>query len=137
MPNLLTLHYWFNPQPMPFLPVVNQALMILFGGLLFASVVLKLITLRHGWSKMQKKGMVRIAIALFWLSVLGWILYGLVVQRIYGLSMRAGFVLWVALFAWYAWSFWKYYFVILPDSQRLAEEREKVEKWLPRTKENG
>ncbi|MCR4278514.1 MAG: hypothetical protein NUV81_01255 [bacterium] len=135
MSNLFTLQYWFNPRPAPFIPVVDHALVTLFGGLLIVAVILKIMTMRMGWDKMMKKNVKRIAVAFFWLSLLGWTLYALVSQRIYGLGMRIGFVFWFALLAWYAWSFWKYYFVSLPTSQKMAEEREKVEKWLPGKKE--
>ncbi len=134
MSNLVSLQYWFNPRPFPFLPVIDRGLMVLFGGLLVVAIILWIVERKHGLNKQTKRILRRIAEASFWLSVFGWILYGLVYQRIYILGARGWFLLWVALLAWYVWSIWQYVFVKIPEQKKKHEEREEIQKWLPEKK---
>lgn len=134
MPNLLTAHYWFNPLPVPFQPGVERALAVLFGAFLFLSVFLWLVTMRHGLDKDVKKGLRRVAEAAFWLGLFGWVLFGLTYQRIYGLGMRFGYVLWLALFAWELWRLGRYFLVDVPARRTRAKEMEEKDKWMPKTK---
>jgi len=134
MPNILTLHYWFSPRPTPFLPVIDQGLLVLFGGFLMAAVVIWVLSARRGTEKSTKRFFRRIAQACFWLGLFGALLYTLTYQRIYVLGARAWFILWFALFAWYVWSFGRAVFVEMPKQRQQKAERDDMEKWLPSKK---
>ena len=125
--------YWFDLTPPPLLPVFDHILLGLFVACFLLGIVGRLTLLRRGWEKMMKKAVQRASNALIVLGCFGLLLYAMSYERIYVLSMRAGYVLWIVLLAWYIWSIVRFVRVEIPETKRRHSEREEIEKWLPKS----
>lgn len=134
MPGFLRFSYWFNPQPVPFLPVVDRVLLVVFAAFVLVAVAAWTVMLRPGWDKTLKQVMRRVAEASFWLGVFGLVLYWLTNQRIYVLGARAGYLLWLVVFVWYLWSIGRLALIEIPERKKREEERREFEKWIPKKK---
>ncbi|MBU1032885.1 MAG: hypothetical protein ABII13_01520 [Patescibacteria group bacterium] len=134
LPPLLRPSYWFDPTPIAFSPVVQNVFLIVFGTFLFVGIFVRLVALKRGWEKMTKRFLVRISGSLMVLGVFGLVLYILDLQRVSVLSARVFYILWLAALAWYIYRIVKFAWVDIPAVQKKKEERERIEKWLPKKK---
>lgn len=134
IPPLLRPSYWFNPNPPPLMPLAERFLPILFSVLLFAGIMIRLVTLRQGLEKMVKRALVRAGNSLIVYGLFGLLIYLLTYERVTVLSARVGYLIWLALFAWSAWKIIKYVRVDIPAVEKRRVEREKLEKWMPKSK---
>lgn len=134
MTSLLSLSYWFNVRPIPFVPVVDKALIIGFGVLFLIGIGGFLLLLKHGWSKTAKKIIARFANTLTWIGLLGAMLWSFNYEQVVILSMRVFFL---PLIVWLGFDlYWLYKFVRIeiPQQEQLIREREQRFKWLPKRK---
>ncbi len=115
------------------MPVVERSLLVLFCVFLLAGIIVRLLVWRAGWDKLMKKALRRAASALTVLGVVGLLLYVFSYERIYVLSMRFGYAIWFALFAWYVWRLLLLVRVEIPAVERSHREREEKNKWLPKS----
>jgi ACR3 family arsenite efflux pump ArsB len=132
LPPLLRISYWINFTPAPFSPLILRGLLLFFCAFFLAGILVRLVAMRHGWEKITRRLLHRIASAFTVLGLAGLLLYVFETQRIYLLSARAFYVLWVVIFLVYAWWIIKYIWIDVPAMNRKKEEREKIEKWLPK-----
>ncbi|MBU1348533.1 hypothetical protein KJ781_00475 [Patescibacteria group bacterium] len=132
LPPLLQLSYWFDSLPPPFLPVIDRSLLAVFGILLVAGIIARIVASRHGWEKMTKRLVARSGGMLTTLGAFGLVLYALSYERVPVLSSRLGYLLWVGLLGWYVWKTYRFIRVEIPSVQKRREEREQLEKWLPK-----
>lgn len=134
LPPPLTLSYWFDPSPAPFLPMVERGILVVFVAFFFAGILARLIIMRQGWDKMTKKAIRRAASALMVLGFVGLLLYVLSYERVYVLGMRFGYLLWIVLFAWYAYRLIRMVRIDMPLMEQRRAERDNINKWLPKSK---
>lgn len=116
------------------MPVIERVLLVLFIALFFAGILVRLLTLRQGWEKLVKRAVQRASSMLMVMGLLGLMLYFFYYERIYLLSMRFGYLLWLALFGYYVYRLVKYVRVEIPAIEKRRAEREEISKWLPKSK---
>ncbi len=133
LPPLLRLSYWFGLTPAPFSPIADRAVLVFFSLLFVAGVVAGLARLRHGWEKMTRRMLLIVSTRLIILGAFGLLLYAMTYERIYVLGMRFGYVIWLALAAWYVWKTERLIRVEIPAKDQQRAERERLEKWLPKS----
>jgi hypothetical protein len=134
LPPFLGFSYWFDVAPAPFLPWVDRFLVIVFGVLLVAGIVLRLIALRHGWEKLMRRMMILTAWRGVILGASGLVLYWFTYERLPVLSARFGYVLWAFLAGWWIWQTVKAIRIDLPAIEQRRAERLRAERWLPKAK---
>lgn len=134
MSPLLTPAYWFTLSPMPFMPGVQRALLILFAGLFVAGLIVWVVELRAHTSKLMKRALGRTATHLGWTGIVGMLLWAFDYERLPLLSMRAFYL---------AWGIWliigvcfivRYVWIEIPALEARNRERVEREKWLPKKK---
>jgi Ca2+/Na+ antiporter len=131
-PPLLRFSYWFNASPPPFAPVVDIALPIFFAVLLVAGIAAGIVAPRRKWEKMTRRLVERCGYMLTVLGVFGLVLYALSFERVPVLSARLGFLVWAGFVVYYAWQTYRFVRVEMPAVQKRREERERLEKWMPK-----
>lgn len=114
--------------------MMERGLIVIFGVFLFIGILGRIIAMRIGWEKMIKRLIVKTSNSCVALGVFGFVLYGFYFERVTVLGARFWYLLWLALFGWYAWKIWKYAFVEIPEIEKKRAERETAEKWLPKPK---
>lgn len=133
LPPLVSPSYWFSLTPPPIAPVFQYILLGIFTACFIGAIVVRLISMRAGLEKMTRRVLATTSNRLAVLFVFGAILFMLTYEGIYVLSMRAGYLLWVLLLAWYAWQTYKTVKIELPAMQQRRSERDAFNKWLPKT----
>jgi hypothetical protein len=134
MGDLLTLNYWFSIRAIPFLPVVERGLLVLFGAFTLVGIGASLFLLRGGLAKTTKRALGKLASLLTWSGLVGLILWVCAYQRVPVFSMRVFYVLWTAWILWGFVSIYRYLWVEVPRKQQMYQERIEREKWLPKKK---
>lgn len=132
---LLSFSYWFGTAPQPFLPVVNNIVLIVLYGLLVAGGACGFYA---KFGKKLEKDLKRLlrdySSALTTAGAVGLLLYAFTWQRVPFLSMRFFFVIWAALFGYWIWTIARYQINVLPEKRQLREEQAERNKWLPTKK---
>lgn len=134
MPSILSLTYWFSLRPIPFVPVIEKALIIGFAVIFALGVAGFLLLLKHGWSKTAKHIVQRFANTLTWIGLIGALLWSFTYEEIVILSMRAFYL---PLIVWICWDFYwlyKYVRIEVPLKEQRILERQQQLKWLPKRK---
>jgi hypothetical protein len=108
MPPLLTLGYWFALAPVPFSPMVERALLVVFTVFFVAGIVVWVMELRAGFSKFMKRALARAATLLGWSGLVGLLLWSFSYERIPLLSMRFFYILWLGWVVAGAWFIFRY-----------------------------
>ncbi|MEO5928133.1 MAG: hypothetical protein ABIO72_05425 [Patescibacteria group bacterium] len=132
LPPLVLPSYWFALTPPPIAPIFQYILVGVFGACLIAAIVLRLVAMRDGIEKLMRRALGAASNRLIVLAVFGAFLYAMSYEGIYVLSMRFGFILWAALFAWYAWQTYKTIKRDIPAMNQRRTERDAINKWLPK-----
>jgi len=132
LPPLLRFSYWFNASPPPFSTAVGFGLLIFFAVLLVVGIAVQVIAPRQKWEKMTKRLVARSGYMLTVLGSIGLVLYALSYERVPVLSARLGFLVWAAFLAYYAWQTYRFVRVEMPAVQKRREERERIDKWIPK-----
>jgi hypothetical protein len=133
LPPLLRPSYWFGLTPLPLTPWVEYTLLAVFAIFFFAGILVRFLSLKKE-EKMMRRAYQTISSRLMTLGAFGLVLFVFSFERIYVLGMRAGYLLWAALLAWYAWKTYQLIRVDLPAMERRKSEREAINKWLPKAK---
>lgn len=134
LPPLLRPSYWFGLTPAPLTPWVEYTLLACFALFFFAGVIVGLVAMRQDFEKMMRRALQRTSSALMILGAFGLLLFVFSYERIYGLGMRAGYILWVALLAWYAWQTYRLFKIELPEDAQRRAQRNAMNKWIPTSK---
>jgi hypothetical protein len=134
LPPPLTLSFWFQPSPPPFLPVTNVVILALCSLFIVAGVVVALMQLRPKTDKLMRQLFRRAASLLIVIGAVGLLLYACSYEEISYFSMRFWWlVLLGALIAW-AVPIVRFATRDIPAIRAQISEKEKYEKWLPKKK---
>ncbi|MDD5726009.1 MAG: hypothetical protein PHC53_01170 [Patescibacteria group bacterium] len=132
--NLLTFDFWFQMQPSMFLPWIGTTLLVIFIALAIMGLVAKLYGIKANLDKFNRRAVERVGTLLLTMGLLGLLFYLFVFESVPILSMRVWLiVLLLSGLAW-AWSILRYIRVEIPRINQLKAEREKLNKWLPKSK---
>jgi len=134
MPSFLSLSYWFSVRPVPFVPLVEKGLIILFGVFFVLGIAGFLLLLKHGWSKVAKHIIRRFSNTWVWIGLLGAMLWSFSYEDVVILSMR---IFYIPLVIWFLWDFYwliKYLRIEVPQREQIIREYEERRKWLPKKK---
>ncbi len=130
---LLSLSFWFNTDPGPFVPWADRFILFFMGVLLLAGIVVSVMARRQA-IKDRRHLFQRIAALLCWAGLTGLFLYAFSWQRIPVLDMRLFFVLWLIGYGWWGYVIGRYAFKELPALNAAQAEKAAYEKWLPKPK---
>ncbi|MBU2566832.1 hypothetical protein KKG46_04730 [Patescibacteria group bacterium] len=134
MSNLFTLSYWFALQPQFFTSFIGTALLVVFVAMVVVGVVGYVFSIKRKTDKYIRRAIERASGMLLTHGLFGLLLYFFAFEHIPILSMRIWFVLWLAtLFIW-GWFIYKYVKFEIPAKRAMKEQREKMNKWLPKSK---
>ncbi|MHB8830615.1 MAG: hypothetical protein ACYC44_00635 [Patescibacteria group bacterium] len=132
--NLLTFDFWFQMQPPMFLPWIGTTLLVFFIALAIMGLVAKVYGMKANLDKFVRRAVERAGTLLLTMGLLGLLFYLFVFESVPILSMRVWLiVLLLSGLAW-AWSILRYVRVEIPRINQLKAEREKLNKWLPKSK---
>lgn len=131
---LITPAFWFGLYPAPLSPAAERIILVFFGILLVAGVVLWMLRLRGGHSKPVRRAISRLAAHLGWTGVVGLGLWFLAYERIPWLSIRAGFLLWGIWFVLGFWCIGRYVWKEIPALEARQKTQSEERKWLPKRK---
>ncbi|MBP9869053.1 hypothetical protein KBC59_00635 [Patescibacteria group bacterium] len=134
LPPPLTLPFWFNPAPPPFLPLVDRLLLVLFVGFVVIGVLAHLARLRGGLEKMTRRAISRAGTLLITMGLFGLLLWAFLYERVSYLSMRFWYLVWLGILIWWVYSIYKFVFIEIPQKQDQQKERDAINKWLPKSK---
>ena len=134
IPPLLSPSFWFNPNPPPFIPVINTALIVVILAFIVAGIAAYLYRRKTELDKLDRQKFGRIGRLCLTFGITSLFLYAIAFERVNYLSMR---IFWIPLFAWAIWDAWKLWMFVtkkLPEIRKAQAEREQYEKWLPKRK---
>ncbi len=134
MQELLTLNYWFSIRTIPFLPVAERGLLVLFGVFTLVGISTSLFLLKKGYAKPTKRALGKFASLLTWSGLVGLLLWVFTYQGVPVFSMRFFYILWIIWIIWGFYSIYKYLWVEVPEKRKMYNERLEREKWLPKKK---
>ncbi|MFA4955118.1 MAG: hypothetical protein WC641_07465 [Patescibacteria group bacterium] len=134
IPSLLTPLYWFKTTPPPLMAVAQKGVLIFFAACVVAGVIIYLMRLKKNLDKFSRRGMARIGTALLTMGGFGLALLFFEFERIPVLTMRALYLVWLILAAWWGYSIFRYITVKIPEIRKQREDRENFNKWLPKGK---
>lgn len=134
LPPPLTLPYWFTPYPSPFLPVAEKALYAIFIACLVFGTFAAFARMRPRLGKMTRRALSRGASLLITMGGVGLVLMAIEYQRISFLRMRVFYLVWAVVFIVWASRLYRFVTVEIPAVEKKREERERIEKWLPKRK---
>ena len=131
---LLTLSYWFSIRPVPFGPVAERALLIVFAAFVLVGVASYLVLLKRGLSKTAKRAIGKFANLLTWSGIVALILWTFSFQGVPILSMRFLYVPWLIWVLWGFYAIYRYLWVEVPEKRKMYAEFQEKQKWLPKKK---
>jgi Ca2+/Na+ antiporter len=131
MNNLLTLQYWFNLSPGPWLNEYLRVIYAIFGLLIILGLIAWLFVSKNKNNKLIKKVWQKIQHASLTIGVTGLMLIFFRQQRIYFLGMPFLMLLLVIGALVWVYFIYKYFIKILPVKKEELEKRKEKEKYLP------
>jgi len=134
LPPLLSLSFWFNPNPPPFLSIYNIVIVAFIIAALVSGIVAYALPRLKAMDKLDRQIAQRIGFIWVAFGIIGLMLYAFAYERVAYLSMRA---FWLPLLIWVIWKKWQIYqfvFKKVPEIRKARQEKEKFEKWLPKKK---
>lgn len=134
MMNLLNFNFWFQMQPPMFVAWVGTTLLVVFMALTLVGLVAKVYGLKANFDKFVRRAVERAGTLLLTMGLVGLLFYLFVFESVPILSMRIWLIVWLLSAAAWAWSILHYVRVEIPRINRLKAEREKLNKWLPKSK---
>ncbi len=132
--NLLTFDFWFQMQPSMFLPWVSATLLVVFIALAIMGLVAKVYGMKANLDKFVRRAVERAGTLLLTMGLVGLLYYLFVFESVPILSMRVWLIVWLLSGLAWAWSILHYVRVEIPRINQLKSEREKLNKWLPKSK---
>lgn len=128
---LLTLVFWFDVTPDPFLPSTELILKILFGLVLFIGVAARFALPFFKKDPWHLKIIRKVSQCFLGLGALGWFLYWFSYEHFPFLSMRFWFFVWFIGAVVWGVTLVLYIVRTIPTERRAAAARKEREKYLP------
>lgn len=134
MQSLFTLSFWFNLHAVPFVPVMERVLIVIFSVLVVSGIACAYAARMKHAGKEWKRALGRLSSHLVWTGLIGMLLWFFNERWVPILSMRFFFVIWAAWFLWGWYPVYRYLWVEVPEQMKMQQERVEREKWLPKKK---
>ena len=134
MSNLFTLSYWFALQPQFFTPIMSRAILVLFVAMTVVGILGFVFIMKRKIDKYNRRAIERASTLLFTMGLFGLLLYFFAFEHVPILSMRIWYIVWLSSALFWAWLVYRYISVEVPAKRALKQEREKMNKWLPKAK---
>ncbi len=129
--NLLSVGYWFNLHPDPFLGVVLKILYIFFGALLLAGIVLRVLSRKNSRNIPIKKIYEKFYYFFSTLAVIGLVLMFFRQQQVLFLGAPFWFLIWLLAFGVWLFFTLRYALVKAPKLQQQIALKKELSKYLP------
>lgn len=126
MTNLLTLNYWFNLNPEPWLTTSYHLVVVVFGGLLVLGLLAGIFVRQNRQDNLKKRFWDRLQNLFLLIGFLGLVLVFCRQQRVGFLGMPFLLLLLIVWAGWWSLNIIKYAVKIIPV--RRAEQKKKEEK---------
>lgn len=117
-----------------FLGWIGTSLLVLFSLMAVAGLVIKVYAIKSNLEKYKKRAVHKIGSLFLTMGVVGLLLYFFTYERLPVLSMRIWLIVWLGMIGLWIWSIYKFIKLEIPRVEALRQEREKLEKWLPKKK---
>ena len=132
--SLLSLNFWFDLTPDPFLPQSLKILQLAFGALILLGVAVKFIGAAKKTDYILSRGSKRLFKMFLTMGILGFFLLFMEYERVAFLSGRFWYALWFLGFA--VWLVFIIIYILkkLPAQKQEMDESERLKKWLPKKK---
>ncbi len=117
-----------------FLPWVSATLLVVFIALAIMGLVAKVYGMKANLDKFVRRAVERAGTLLLTMGLVGLLYYLFVFESVPILSMRVWLIVWLLSGLAWAWSILHYVRVEIPRINQLKSEREKLNKWLPKSK---
>lgn len=134
MMNLLSLSFWFQLQPPMFLGWIGTSLLVVFALMTVIGLVLKIYGVKSGLEKYRKRAVQKAGSLLLTMGLAGLMFYFFTYERLPLLSMRIWLIVWLGVVVLWIWSIYQFIKIEIPRVEALRQERERLEKWLPKKK---
>ncbi len=134
LPPLLTLSFWFNPNPPAFISVINIVIIAFIAASFVSGIVAYALPRLKSMDKLDRQIVQRLGFVWLTFGITGLMLYAFAYERVAYLSMR---IFWLPLLIWVIWKNWQIYqfaFKTVPEVRKARAERDQYEKWLPKKK---
>ena len=131
MNNLLTLHYWFNLSPGPWLDEYLKIVYAVFGLLIILGLMAWMFVGKNKKNKLIVAVWHKIQQASLTIGISGLLLIFFRQQRVYFLSMPFLMLLLVIGAIVWIYFIYKYIVKILPEKKEELKKRKEKEKYLP------
>lgn len=134
LPPFLTLQFWFNVNPPPFIPFVDWFILVVMIVLTLGGVVALWLRSTKKYEKMVRRALLRGGLLGVISGFVGLALYVCAFERVPFLSMRFMWLIWALWTGLEAWSIYRYVTIDIPARQEIQAERDRINKWLPKKK---
>lgn len=134
LPPVLTLHFWFQPLPPPFLPLNETIVGVVVIAVGLAGVAAVIAAARAKLEKPIRRAVSSLGWQLVLTMLYGLLLLALLEERVGYLSMRAFWVIWLAWVGFALYFAYRALWITWPKMKAQYGERAKYEKWLPKAK---
>ncbi|HPN14494.1 MAG TPA: hypothetical protein PLF71_00030 [bacterium] len=134
MMNLLSLSFWFQLQPPMFLGWIGTVLLIVFSLMAVIGLAVKIYGAKSSLEKYRKRAVQKAGSLLLTMGLAGLMFYFFTYERLPILSMRIWLMVWLGVLVLWTWSIYQFIKIEIPRVEALRQEREKLEKWLPKKK---
>lgn len=132
--NLLTLNFWFQMQPPMFIPLMGTVLLVIFTVMAIVGLVAKIYGVKSGLDKFVRRAVERAGTLLLTMGLIGLLLCFFTFESVPILSMRIWLLVWLASAIAWIWSIARYVRRDIPAKRELMAERERLNRWLPKSK---
>ena len=132
--SLLSLNFWFDLTPDPFLPQSLKILQLAFGALILLGVAVKIISMVRKTDYTLSRGGKKLFKIFLTMGIFGFFILFMEYERVPFLSSRFWYALWFLGFA--VWSVFVIIYILkkLPAQKQEMDESERLKKWLPKKK---
>lgn len=127
---LSTLHFWFNPYPGPVRGSIMQGLLILFGLLLIAAIILAVMSGRKQTNPAVNKLFKKLQNYAGWLSVFGFVILFFFAEQIPYLAGRFWTLIWLLVAVLWLGYIGRWGFIELPRRQAELAEQQRRQRYI-------
>lgn len=106
----------------------------LFSLMAVIGLAVKIYGVKSDLEKYRKRAVQKIGGLLFVMGITGLLFYFFTYENLPILSMRIWLIVWLGAVALWIWSVYKFIKTEIPRVEVLRQERERLEKWLPKKK---
>jgi uncharacterized membrane protein YkvI len=136
MQNLLSLNFWFELYPPALTPWTIRIMLVIFVALLLVGIVGKIYSIKTKLEKWTRRTVDKASSMLITMGVLGLMIFFFGYEQIPILSMKFGYIIWIVLLGIWLYFLYNFIFNEIPRQRKLKQEREHVDKWLPKPKKS-